>query len=226
LSKAHGAGIVHRDLKPSNIMVSEDGLVKVLDFGLAKLTERGPTSEDDATRTIRTKTEDGTVMGTAAYMSPEQGESKPLDARSDIVSFGAVLYEAATGACVRGGLTGRHSSRSAQQRSEAAQRGRAGCAQGVRTGDPAVPAQGPRQTAATHDRCQGTAGGAERRFGVWPPGRGRGSLVPSEFPKHRMASLATGRSCGGRRVAAGEKAGRSGSATRPASHATDVLSWN
>jgi serine/threonine protein kinase len=97
LSKAHGAGIIHRDLKPSNIMVSDDGLVKVLDFGLAKLTERGPVSEDDATRTIRPKTEDGTVMGTAAYMSPEQAEGKPLDARSDIFSFGAVLYEAATG---------------------------------------------------------------------------------------------------------------------------------
>jgi serine/threonine protein kinase len=97
LSAAHAAGVVHRDLKPSNIMVAESGLVKILDFGLAKLTERAEVGEDDATRTLHANTDPGTVMGTAAYMSPEQAEGKLMDARSDVFSFGAVLYEMATG---------------------------------------------------------------------------------------------------------------------------------
>ena len=78
-------------------MSSESGLVKILNFGLAKLTERGAVTEGAATRTLKLQTDEGTVMGTAAYMSPEQAEGKPVDARSDIFSFGAVLYEMATG---------------------------------------------------------------------------------------------------------------------------------
>src|SRR5215472_16631017 len=91
LAATHAAGIVYRDLKPSNIMVNEQGLVKVLDFGLARLTERS-VDETDATQTVhmdeRPRTDEGTFVGTVAYMSPEQSEGKKLDARSDIFSFG------------------------------------------------------------------------------------------------------------------------------------------
>ena len=97
LAKAHAAGIVHRDLKPGNIMVDESGLVKVLDFGLAKLIERPPVGEDELTGTLLPWTDEGTILGTAAYMSPEQADGKPVDARSDIFSFGSVLYEMVTG---------------------------------------------------------------------------------------------------------------------------------
>ena len=95
LAKAHSAGIVHRDLKPSNVMVTDEGLVKVLDFGLAKLTEVERT--DEGTGTLQSQTEEGMIIGTLSYMSPEQAEGKKVDARSDIFSFGSVLYEMVSG---------------------------------------------------------------------------------------------------------------------------------
>src|SRR5512136_1893954 len=101
LAKAHSAGIVHRDLKPTNIMVNEDGVVKVLDFGLAKLTEQIQDDESASTATVdgegKPITEEGVIVGTVAYMSPEQAEGKKVDARSDIFSLGSVLYEMVTG---------------------------------------------------------------------------------------------------------------------------------
>ena len=89
LEEAHSRGILHRDLKPGNILVTGKGSGKLIDFGLAKLMTD---SDSDTTQTM-----EGTVLGTAAYMAPEQAEGKPLDERSDIFSFGAVLYEMLSG---------------------------------------------------------------------------------------------------------------------------------
>jgi serine/threonine protein kinase len=95
LEEAHEKSIVHRDLKPSNVKIKHDGIVKVLDFGLAKVSGAPAPSEDSSTRSIATQP--GVILGTAAYMSPEQAKGKPVDKRTDIYSFGLVLYEMLTG---------------------------------------------------------------------------------------------------------------------------------
>jgi tetratricopeptide (TPR) repeat protein/TolB-like protein/predicted Ser/Thr protein kinase len=105
LGRAHDKGLIHRDLKPANVMITEDGHAKVIDFGLAKVLE--PVTQDASTASVRgPRTDSGVILGTAAYMSPEQARGLRVDPRSDIFSFGVMLYEMLTGrAAFQGGTS-------------------------------------------------------------------------------------------------------------------------
>src|SRR5687767_2453318 len=98
IAAAHDAGVIHRDLKPANVMVRPDGSVKVLDLGLARTVEASATTDPSLSPTVTSgATGTGVILGTAAYMSPEQARGRPVDKRTDLFSFGCVLYECLTG---------------------------------------------------------------------------------------------------------------------------------
>ena len=187
IAAAHAAGIVHRDLKPRNIMVTERGLVKILDFGIAKVNIAG----DSESSTTQTLTNVGHVLGTVAYMSPEQAAGKEVDWRSDIFSFGSVLYEMTTGRRAFHEDTDLATMAAVIAKDPApARQFAAGIAACPGTHHRYLPAQETRGSLAIHGRCEIAAG--------FRLGRSRSRRAAGAPAYRRWPALAAG---GGRRLA-------------------------
>ena len=196
LTRAHAAGIVHRDLKPANVMVSAEGTVKVLDFGLAKLvTLPGrPGERDRRGRGERgTLSRPGAVAGTIGYMSPEQAAGGEVDARSDVFSFGALLYEMATGRrAFAGGSTAEVLAALMKEQPKAPSEVVPDLPQGAGSGDPALPAEGARAALPAHAGRQARARADQGRLGRrggWRCGRHLGGVCRGSGPGSRRPWL-------------------------------------
>ena len=145
LAAAHEKGIVHRDIKPENVFVTDDGRVKILDFGLAKLREPLPDAGDATRLASKADTTESVILGTAGYMSPEQVRGRAPDHRSDIFSFGAMLYEMVSGhSRVQGRHRGRDDERHPQARPAVAECDRRGDPAAAGQRHPALPREGAR----------------------------------------------------------------------------------
>ena len=188
LAAAHARGIIHRDLKPANVMIGTDGAVKVLDFGLAKLSGREDADEAELTHTADVALSvPGTIAGTAAYMSPEQATGGKVDARSDIFSFGAMLYEMVTGVrAFAGASTADTLAAVLRAQPKPPIEIVPGCTDRSGEGDFALPAERSRAALPAHGGREGRTTGDQRRLRIryaggdgdrsaqapWPPDGG------------------------------------------------------
>ena len=201
LARAHAAGIVHCDLKPGNVVLSAEGTVKVLDFGLARARRRRGRRSRRRPRRRRTRGAPATIAGTIGYMSPEQASGGQLDARSDVFSFGAAALRDGDGAPrVRRELHGRSPGGRAEGRAEAARRGGAAGAEGAGPADRALPAKGSRASPPGHAGREARARADPGRAALATQGRARDSPdfyrgSPPRSPSRWCWPLR--RSCGG-----------------------------